>query len=599
MANNRRLIAVDCETDPAKYGDILTPFLWGVYDGSKFFYFDSTEKFVTWIKSQNVIAYAHNGGKFDFMFLVQYVGQTKAQVINGRIVKMKLGKAEMRDSYAAIPEALSKFGQKKEILYSKMKVGIRDKYMAEIIEYLEMDCVSLYNVMQNYREIAGTKTTIASNALTFAKKIGVDFGKTNHTYDTKLRKYYFGGRCQLFRPGTHKNIRIIDIHSAYPYAMCSEHPVGSQFLHIPEKQFRKLNKGQQQRAFIHLRCFSDMAFPFREKMGLEFPCDYSEYYVTGWEYIAAKELGLISDEKILDIIVLEDHMNFIPYVEHWYNYKDQHSAKDKDTGARIFPIQYEIGKRMMNSLYGKATQNPAKYFDYIIKPAGSKICYEYDAEDQSALCAHCKEKAIDHGWEICTEFGNIEVHRRSALWRYQFKFGKNWEGQPLYNNVATGASITGFTRAHLLRAIHTVGFERVIYCDTDSIILDSDVALSGLALSNKLGDWADEGTGSVGHFAGKKLYGIKLDEMCNKFSLNQDTNRCKNCEMPEGKHGGHPQIKIASKGAKLHFTDIERIINGEKITWENPFPHFSLAGEQKSMLRNIRSTASRPNHMET
>ena len=581
MRNDRRLWAVDCETDPAKYGRVPKPFLWGAYDGSTFLLFRTTTEFVEWAKQQHGILYAHNGGKFDFMFLIIFVGQSKAQVINGRIVKMNLGKAEMRDSISIIPEALKKFG-KSEIDYAKMEADVRGEHDEEIVRYLKQDCVVLYDLVSEYRRVAGKQITIAGNALKFSKKLGINPGRTNYTYDKNLRQFFFGGRCQVFKPGTHADIRVIDIHSAYPYAMTHDHASGAEWVHLNEKYFRCLSREEQQRCFIRIRCFSNGAFPKRGKTELNFPVGEDIFEITGWEYLAAVDLKLIYEVEILDVIMHNSVINFSPYVAHWYDYKSKHDKKTQ-------PIQYTIGKIMMNSLYGKLAQNPLRYYDYKIMPAGSNICFDYEPTDKN-ICATCGEKDSDHGWSCYTEYENVEIHRRPANWKWEFKYGKAWEGQPLYNNVATGASITGFTRAHLLRAIHTVGIQHVIYCDTDSIICFKDADLSGLSRTDKLGDWGDEGTGSIGHFAAKKIYGIKMHEICKKYTPTPDYV-CEKCGKPEKGHGNHPVIKIASKGSRLKFADIEALMRGEIINWKSPFPSFSVAGEPDFVVRNIRQTA--------
>lgn len=599
VANNRRLIAVDCETDPAKYGRVPIPFLWGAYDGKDYWLFRTTEEFVAWLSVQKCIAYAHNGGKFDFMFLLKYVKKTKAQVINGRIVQMNFGDAELRDSFAAIPAALKQFGGKLDIDYRKLELTVRAENMPEIEIYLKQDCVALWELMDEYRKIAGKKTTLASNAYRFAKSIGLNPGKTNHTYDKNLRRYYFGGRCQVFQPGAHKNIRVIDIHSAYPFAMTHDHPCGDQWRHIEDAEFNALPRDAQQRCFITLRCMSRGAFPIRKGNDLAFPTEENTYEVTGWEYIAALDLKLISDIKILDIISHERVINFTPYVMHWYEYKDAHPKK-------TFPIQYEIGKRMMTNLYGKLAQNPARYYDYKILEGGTHVCDEYEYSPGN-ICANCGERDSEHGWEIYTEYNEVEIHRRPALWKYEFKYGKKWEGQPIYNNVATGASITGFTRAHLLRAIHSVGYKHVIYSDTDSIILSAKASLKKLSLTSALGDWADEGTASIGYFAGKKIYGLRMDELCDKFQPAPDPDYCDKCGAHYKRHGSANVTKMASKGSKLAFADVDFLVtgrltnpkrhiikDGERIVvWQNDFPSFSIAGEAAFVVRNIRQTAKR------
>lgn len=191
-----------------------------------------------------------------------------------------------------------------------------------------------------------------------------------------------------------------------------------------------------------------------------------------------------------------------------------------------------------------------RYYDYEIFPPGTKV---------NEL----------EGWELYTEFEGQEIHRRSTSWNYKYKYGVEWVRKPLYYNVATGASVTGFARAHLLDAAHKVGIENVIYCDTDSLIMH-DCDVSGLDIGPELGQWEVEGEYIVGHFAGKKLYGLKFNEL-NK----------------EGKN----KMKIASKGSKLEFDHIYKIVNGETVEWKNEAPSFSIANGINFVVRNISRTA--------
>jgi hypothetical protein len=109
--------------------------------------------------------------------------------------------------------------------------------------------------------------------------------------------------------------------------------------------------------------------------------------------------------------------------------------------------------------------------------------------------------------------------------------------------------------------------------------MDNSSDLKILPQSDKLGDWEKEAENCpIGHFAGKKLYGVELPGD-NKCSCNNPLK--KDCK----KH------KIATKGGKLSFADIGRIIKGEKVTWQNPAPSFSIAGEASFVVRSIRSTA--------
>lgn len=583
MTRPKKIATCDCETDPFEHGFNIKPFLWGFWDGRDYQEFDDTPSFVEHVSSMDIILYAHNGGKFDFMFLLKYLKQTRAQIINGRFVSLKLGYCELRDSYAIIPEPLKNFGAKKEIEYWKLAAGVRDQHWAEIKEYLYTDCTVLYDAVKQYRDRAGKLKTIASNALSFSKKLGIDPGKTNHRFDEQYRKFYYGGRTECFQPGTHSNIKIIDIHSAYPYAMSHDHATGNEFR--VKSNFDGMEEEDIKRAFISLECFSNGAFPKRTNsvLGLCFPRAFDEYHVTGWEYLAALELGLLSDIRIRSVHYTAARINFSRYVEYWYAYKRDH-PKDK------FIVDYTIGKIMMNSLYGKLAQNPARYKDYRVVLAGTrtvpivpveielkngrkktvKMLCEFEPGDEFGYCKRCGEKANEHGWILGPEFEGHEIHERESLWKWKHELGVEWKGKNLYKNVATGASVTGFTRAHLLRAMASIGRHNVIYCDTDGIICGATANLDGLPFNDELGAWELEESGApLGHFCGKKLYGIELSKP---------------------KKGN--KYKIASKGARLEFKDMERIAAGETIQWKSPAPTFHIDGSFDYLVRNIKSTAN-------
>lgn len=573
MPRARQISTCDCETDPFLHNRIGKPFVWGFYDGNEFMHFERTEDFVAHVKNKRITIFAHNGGKFDFMYLLSYVGETKAQIIGGRIVSMMLGEAELVDSFAAVPQGLGSI-KKDEIDYTKMEATVRHLHMPEIISYLRGDCVYLYELMSAYRKAAGAKKTIASNALAHAKKLGINPGTTNHRFDANYRPFYFGGRTECFQPGTHENISVFDIKSSYPNAMMNLHPTGSEMHRRSE--LGDLTRDEIDRAFIILECYSHGAFPIRTEgsEGLHFPKARNTYHVTGWEYNAALDMGLLKDVKILNVRYSNETITFKDYVMHWYKYKNDHPKKTD-------PINYTIGKIMMNSLYGKMAQNPEKYHDYKICEPGTKLPCNSPHPDKEGKCKICGFKDMDHGWTKYCEFEGKEFQRRESLWKWRFKHGIEWESKPLYKNVATGASITGFARAALLRAIHAVGEEHIIYCDTDSLVVGQFADTSCLPQSDTIGDWDLEiERAPIAHFCGKKLYAIV-------------TNSAEKCGC-DSRNGGCKRHKVVTKGARLTFKEVEKMAAGESILYEPAAPSFSLARGIVFTDRLLRKTGSTP-----
>ncbi len=210
--------------------------------------------------------------------------------------------------------------------------------------------------------------------------------------------------------------------------------------------------------------------------------------------------------------------------------------------------------------------------------AGTPLPCTTPRPDDKGKCKICGYADIDHGWTFFTKFEGKTFHRRPSLWKHHYRFGIEWESKPIYKNVATGASITGFARSALLRAIHAVGREHIIYCDTDSLVVDRYADKTILPQSDKIGDWELEiKDAPLGHFAGKKLYAIDLGtgEKCT-------------CEARNGSCKRH---KVVTKGARLTFKEVKKVAEGEEILYEPTAPSFSLAKGIKFIDRRIRKTS--------
>lgn len=542
----RKIVAIDCETDPFSYGRVPEPFVWGAYDGKDFTHYDNAGDLLEDFKNKNVYLFAHNGGKFDFMFLLPYVKETRARIIKTRIVEMKIGNAILRDSWSIIPIPLRDY-IKGEIEYWKLEKEHRNAHRKEIMRYLESDCVNLYNLVSSYFNRVGKRATIASNALSFARAQGIDVGKTSHRFDTNFRPFYYGGRCEAFKAGEFQDVNIYDLVSAYPFAMIHEHPTGHELYEATS--LHGIDDEMLSRSFIDLTCYSEAALPVRTKTGLSFPTMIGRFQITGWEFLTAKKHRLIRHEKIHAIYTFKQTINFLPYIEHWFKVKKE----GKETGNKA---DYIIGKIMMNSLYGKLAQNPIEYCDYKIYEAGTDIDF-------------------DNGWRLDKCFGDLELHARDALYNIKKQFGEEWERCPIHYNVATGASITGFTRAHLLDAIHTIGSGNVLYCDTDCLFLSRNADTMKLRQDGKLGSWEWEGTASPCVIAGKKLYAAQFIN----GPMAADASK---------------SLKIRAKGApeqKVKIDDLRAMVNGGSVEYKFDAPSFSIGNNPKFVVRNLRATA--------
>ena len=128
--------------------------------------------------------------------------------------------------------------------------------------------------------------------------------------------------------------------------------------------------------------------------------------------------------------------------------------------------------------------------------------------------------------------------------------------------MATAASITGWVRAYLFRALRAC--ERPLYCDTDSIACARGV---GLDLGPDLGQWKDEGHYYRAAIAGRKMYAF--------FGRDEK---------------GAPAEKTASKGVTLSADQIASIAAGQSVTARRDAPNFSVRFGRRYIEREIKAT---------
>lgn len=539
----RDIAVIDCETDPFMIGRLPKPFLWGYYNGSEYHQFSDTRKLAAFIAEREEIVYAHNGGKFDFHYLLPYLNAfDELTIINGRLARATLGACELRDSFCIVPTALSAY-KKDDIDYRIMEVGERDKpaNKRKIAEYMRNDCVYLWEMVTAFIDRFGPELTLAGAAMKQWIKISNTTPEaTDRWFYDEFAPYYYGGRVQCFRGGVvDTNFSVYDINSAYPRAMLEPHPYSANY----ERSNRLLRNAD----FVRVRCRSGGGLPFRgmggggdnDAAGLWFPADDvdREYTISKWEFDAAEDTNSIRRTKVLESVRFCKHQDFSAYIDKFW--QERKSAKLRDD-----VLESLFCKLMMNSLYGKFAANPENYNHFMI--------VDHEPKYVEALAAGTHD-----GWEFGGELGP---------WLLAQKALSDFERR--YYNVATGASITGYVRAMLWRAIS--GSEGVLYCDTDSIAVQQRGR--GVVLGDGLGQWKHEGNFDRAGIGGKKLYIFR--------------------GVPgSGENSKGRTYKTASKGARLTDAQLWEVARGGRVYYESEAPTFSAKKAPTFTNRIIVNTA--------
>lgn len=585
----KHLAVLDMETDPFTIHEgEIRPFCCEIYSdqfGSIVIWDDDhetlIEKVIAAIETlpDSYTIYAHNGGKFDFMFFVRKLRGTIR--FKGRaIMSAKIGAHELRDSLHILPEKLAAW-KKDSFDYSKMLKRNRRKFRSEILAYLHSDCVYLFDFIKRFTKEFGLKISIGQAAFTELKK-HYRITPIKETLDAALRPYFLGGRVECIAgmgqfDSRHwqQPYKMYDVNSMYPYVMANfQHPVTGNYLwhrHSPTGDT----------CFLDLSCKSYGAFFQRTETG-ELNCDECEgrFQVTIWEYRAALELDLIENVRIHWCIDNPDRTDFSKFIVPMYDRRGEckRILADKSIDETTREETKKEGiflKYLLNNSYGKCAQNPRKYKEYYftdhnVKPPAEWFEFLEGADDDTVH---------EYGMPIerCNEF---DVWARPA------------PGHK-FNNVGTAASITGAARSMLLRA-RSVAIDP-IYCDTDSLICRSlDLPISETAL----GAWKIEETFDSVIIAGKKEY---VCQVAGKSDCDPDRLkvRCKGIDVRErprdafGIELPHAAPELWMKANAATWQKFLDILDGKIIEAINRAPTFNKLGEQNFMRRRIRATAPR------
>lgn len=549
---------LDFETEKFKWRRIPQAFLavWATAEGVETFWHENERKVVGWalekVKAFKGIVFAHNGGKFDVAgYLIKMARRglygRPVNYIGSRIVSVEIGQADMRDSYAILPAPLRAY-DKGTINYNWHEKGTRDKYRAKIETYAKRDATSLRALCVRFIAEHGSKVKTAAGAAWQAiKHSGVKVDPLSDFQDTIFREYYYGGMVQALRPGSHKGrFRVYDIKSAYPNAMLQKHGLGNVFKFIADPtEVRPTD-------FVTVDGVAGGCFPFRTKTGLSWPASRRLFKITGHEYQAAAQAGVLGEHQVVCVLRPKRLGDFTAYVTRFYAEKER-AERAGDQAGRL------IAKILVCSGYGKLSQRRDGWREHIIVPS-NKVMPLGRAGGKNPWTV--KGGAIEE---------YIDEKNRYAVWsRPSSKPAGRY-------NVATGASITGAVRARLLAVLAKV---QAFYCDTDSVILGDGETL---ATGDGLGEWALELEGDRLIIAGKKLYGIRI---LPKYVKSESYAAEKGWHYYEGRYW-----KIASKGGRVTPFQLHRIAAGKTFKYRQIAPCFSPFAHSVWVERKIRATA--------
>lgn len=264
----KNFLVIDIESkdgDSQKAG-FTRPFLVGVYDGESYVEFrnqdnegdwqsryhepggciDLAMRYICQKKYRGWHIYAHNGGRFDFLFKLPWLmGEGERRGFKMSVVPVassiqvldvwrgeKWNKWRFLDSYKLIPTGLDK-AAKTFGLEGKLEHDLNlNEFDPMWSQYLKQDCIQLFEVLKRFHHYiedvlcgeVGMTAPSTSIKLLRRKYLKRPLPRSCDTHEF-VRSSYFGGRVEVFR-SQGRGLSYFDINSSYPAAMLEDMPGG-------------------------------------------------------------------------------------------------------------------------------------------------------------------------------------------------------------------------------------------------------------------------------------------------------------------------------------------------------------------------------------
>jgi len=553
----------------------------GFYENGAFYSFTNFDLFVEHVLeySRCDICFAHNGGKFDFLFLLDQLYRSRTLRSKYRIEKIvERGAALLSitvenkfspkqeehrrvvftDTIAFLPYKLDTLTKTFNVAHKKLSVDHtkRKTVNEELLEYLKHDCVGLHEVVERYRSQelianAGLKFTTASQALqVFRHYLKKPIYCLDEEEDAWCRESYFGGRTEIFKPAyfgskakDNRKMRIYDVNSLYPTVMRE-----NIFPNRPRYKTKRLNLDELSIWDVTVEVPHSLHVPplgsviripsvkrVRRKNGeivkktelqfkFLFPVGVFRGKWTNVELKYAMTLGVKILKTHEGMIFQSAGFLFKDFINDMYA-RRMRAKEAKDD------VNDTIAKLMMNSLYGRMGLNRERE-DVVI--------------DDGRLAA----TPVEYTPEIVKRgFGFGLIRTPSYL-------------HSSFTNVAIASFVTSYARIHMHKLYMKLGHD-LFYTDTDSVFTTTELETGG-----KLGEVKLEAEGTDACFILPKTYVMT----------------------GEDSHGNH-FIKAASKGMDKEYMkrytphDFYEMMEGEAKIIESKMKGRGLHGFRTAIQR--------------
>lgn len=544
-----------CDFETTTKEDDCRVWAWGymdVYDNNKYKIGTDIDSFMRWMLFSNASIYFHNL-KFDGSFIVNWLlqkgykwtkernpgvgefstiisnmGQWYSITITSQLLNKK-SKVKIYDSLKKLPFSVEKIAKdfNLPILKGNIDYELERPVGWEITpderKYIKHDIEIIAKALAIQLSQGLTAMTNGSDALQeFTTLSGPTYEKLFPVLDlelnAELRRAYRGGFTWVNPKIQGQEIGdgiVFDVNSLYPSVMYDKpmpcgHPVYFEGQYKPVKShplyIQKLTfEFELKEGHIPTIQIKNSRYGFKEN---EYLSSSNDERVT--LYLSNVDWELIQDHYEVHDVVYEYGFMFRKTTNAFKDYIDKW-MEIKNTSKGAIKL---LAKLMLNSLYGKFATNP-------------------------------------------NVTGKVPVLKEDGL-TLGFKLGDEEFRDPVYTPV--GVFTTAYAREVTIRTAQSV-YDRILYCDTDSIHLKGLEEPNINISDDKLGYWKKEGEFKRAKFVRQKTYvedyymRFVYDDFGNKLFDDDGNPITKHCTKPEA-DTSHLDVKCAGmpSNIKKHVT---------------------------------------------
>lgn len=458
----------------------------GFYDGNNYIHCDSIDDLFSCIvneRNRNRVIFAHNGGRFDFLFFMEYLRRTRnlecrliaqgPRITALKIAHGKRGWITLQDSYTLLAYSLAELCDVFQPTHAKLRGTINfetervDKNNPLHRQYLKHDCLSLYEIIEKYKQLpfirdVGIKLTRSSVGMAaWRTTMKGPIRCTTDGIQEFTRRAYAGGRCEIFRQVSSGGKRV-DVNSLYPSMMLKPLPTE----HIgPTRDFTDF--GFHDVTVTVPESFLPILWVKQPK--LIFPTGTFRGTFFSEELKLAVEQGAKILKHHRGELFTETRDLFTDFIAEAYQMRKDNPAPH--------PLNI-LAKDLMNHTYGKFAEREEK--SSLIKL------------DQTDPETWPPEFKVFHSEKLFKSTGLVEI--------------KKWKRSP-HMLCHLSAAVTAWGRIHMARNIYIPYQNSIFYTDTDSGDISGEIATGG-----NLGELKEEFLIKSAFYLLPKGYWIETDK---------------------------------------------------------------------------------------